>query len=235
MADRSEIPSEHSAAKALEQSFRTLGEEKARARRGSRRLRPARVVIEIALVLSVSGAVAVATRTGFHDESPVRSDADAGEAARVSVAQRPALATAVDPVDSFGWGVRVYQDGRGETCVVGGRLIRGRLGVVQNGQFHELAADVPGQCANLAKMHAVVAVRNYGVSAGVRRTLVYGIVDRTVTRVAFGTRLPGRRVRIAADGTYVFAAVGAHALGGQRLFISTPSRVRSQPLGPGSP
>jgi hypothetical protein len=229
MDDRVEIPPEHTALKSLEQSFREAGEERRRARRSERRRRHLRSALAtVAAVAAASGSAVIAKKVFLSDGPPVRAGGGAGE---VPADRRPALATAADPVDRYGWGVRISYRPTGETCALAGRLLRGRLGVMQNGSFRELAAGVPGQCIDMAAEHALVAVRNYGAGAGVARTVVYGIVDRTVTGVGIGRTAPGRQIPIADDGTFVYAVRGARALDGQRAFVVGADGVRARTLG----
>jgi hypothetical protein len=233
MAGRVEIPPEHTALKALEQTFRAAGEEKERLRRLERRRTRRRAMLAtVAAIVAASGTAAIATKV-FDSNGPPSRAVDEGEVARVPADRRPALATAADPVDQYGWGVRIYQARAGKTCALAGRLLHGRLGAAQNGQFHEFAADVPGQCGDLAASHALVAVRNYGsaATAGATRTVVYGIVDRTVKGIGIGRTAPGRQIPIADDGTFVYAVQGVRTLAGQRAFVAGAGGVRSLPLG----
>jgi hypothetical protein len=234
MAGRVEIPPEHSALKSLEHTFRAAGEEKQRLRRlERRRVRRRAMLATVAAIAAASGSAAIATKVLDNDDSPVRArDAATGELAPAPADRRLALATAADPVDRYGWGVRIYQGRTGETCAVAGRVLRGRLGVVQNGRFHELPAGVPGQCADLTVEHALVAVRSYAAGAGVMRTVVYGTADRTVTGIAIGRTAPGRQISVADDGTFVYAVRGARALRGQRVFVTGADGVRSRTLAP---
>jgi hypothetical protein len=235
MAGRVEIPPEHTALKSLEQTFRAAGEEKERLRRLERRRTRRRAMLAtVAAIAAASGSVAVATNVFDKDDPPVRArDATTGELAPAPADRHLALASAADPVERHGWGVRIYQGRTGETCAVAGRLMQGRLGVIQNGRFREFAAGIPGQCADLAVEHALVAVRNYGAgaTAGATRTVVYGIVDRTVTGVGIGRTAPGRQIPVAADGTFVYPVQGVRTLAGQRAFVAGAGGVRSLPLG----
>jgi hypothetical protein len=233
MAGRTDIPPEHSALKSLEHIFRAAGEEKERIRRLERRRTRRRAMLAtVAVVATASGSVAIATNVLDNDDPPVRAGDAPGELARVPADRRPALATVADPVDRYGWGVRVYQGRTGDTCAVAGRVLRGRLGAIQNGRFRELPADVPGQCADLAVEHALVAVRSYAAGIGAARTVVYGVVDRTVTGIAIGRTSPGRQIPVAADGTFVYAVQGARAARGQRVFVTGADGVRSRTLAP---
>jgi hypothetical protein len=233
MPDHAEIPPEHTALKSLEQGFRVAGEERQRVRQSARRRSRRRsVLVTVASVIAVSGTAAIATKVFDNDDTPVRSGGAAtGALARVPADRRPGLASVADPVDRYGWGVRVYYGRTGETCAIAGRLLRGRLGVMQNGSFHELAAGVPGQCTDLAATHALVAVRNYAAGAGTVRTVVYGVVDRTVTGIGTGRRPPGRPIPVADDGTFVHVVLGTHALDGQRAFVTRTDGTRSLPVG----
>lgn len=233
MPDRAEIPPEHTALKSLEEGFRAAGEERQRVRRSERRrVRRRSVLVTVASVVVASGSVAIATKVFDNDNPPVQSGGAAtGALARVPADRRPGLASVADPVDRYGWGVRIYHGQTGETCAVVGRLLRGRLGVLENGSFRELAAGVPGQCGDVAAKHALVAVRNYGAGAGVTRTVVYGVVDRTVTRIAIGRAAPGHTIPVADDGTFVYVLLGTHALSDQRVFVERAGKVRSRTLG----
>jgi hypothetical protein len=233
MAGRVEIPPEHTALKSLEHTFRAAGEEKERIRRlARRRTRRRAMFATVAAIAAASGSAAIATNVFDNDDPPVRAgDATTGQVARAPADRRAALATATDPVDRYGWGVRIYQGRTGETCAVAGRVLRGRLGVIQNGRFRELPAGVPGQCTDLAVEHALVAVRNYAAGAGVVRTVVYGIVDRSVTGIGIGRTAPGRQIPVADDGTFVYAVRGTRALRGQRAFVARADGVHSRTLG----
>ena len=109
-----------------------------------------------------------------------------------------AQATARDPIDHRPWGLRTFKSASGETCLALGRVVGTRLGVVHVGQFKELPTRKGGVCGPLATQHMVMSSRDYFDSAiPGGRTVLYGIVDRTIVSLAPATR--DRRRRRGAD------------------------------------
>jgi hypothetical protein len=229
------IPPEHTAAKALEHAFRELGEERARARGAAPRRRVARIAGAAAVsVLAVAGA-ATGTRVFTGDGGEVRSDSPgAGDRVEPEPGYRQlAQASAADPVQEQRWGLRTFRSARGETCIVEGRIVRGRLGVVHNGQFKEFSARTPpAVCGPLERDHITMIDRNYSdtdISGG--RTLFYGVVDRTITSLTVRLGDDATPLDVAADGSFIAVRRGVDAFRGAQLVFEGPGGHRTQPLG----
>lgn len=244
MADSPKIPDgpAHASTRALYEEFRERGEEQAvatKARRGRRRRRMRsavpRTVMAVVTVLVATAIASVGTRV-FTDDGAMVQPGDSPTSLRpVPPDRRLAMATAPDPVEKYPWGVRVYYAGTGDTCVVVGRIVNGRLGLVGSGRFTELSANVPGRCANIAEHHVLAAVRSYGAASGMARTVLYGVADRTVRSIAIASASGSRDVVIAPDGTFVLALEGDHALERAELRVSGASGTERRPLGPPAP
>ena len=232
----SRIPPEHTAARALESSLRTLGQQRARARRPRRRaLRLAPRVVTIALTaLMLVAVAATGTKLFLGDGGTVEPDPAklAGGLDAAPSHRRLAAASAADPVADQPWGLRLFKNANGDTCLTLGRVVGGRLGIVRRGQFKELPARATGMCAPLEDRHVVMAVRDFtdSVVAG-GRSVLYGIVDRTVTglelRAANGSWSP---VAIKADGTFVAVRPGWKAFRQTQLVVAGPAGHRTVAL-----
>jgi hypothetical protein len=236
------IPSgpEYKATRALEQSFRQLGKDRAVEMRTERRRHHRRLALRAVAtgvgVLVVGGGVAVGTKVFVQDDGSVGAGQRPPERVqRVPADRRLAEATAADPVERAPWGVRVYQSVQGTTCVVAGRVVGGRLGVLQSGRFKELASDAPGSCANLIEDHLVATVRNYGAVSGGARTVLFGVGDRTVQHVVIDRGGRSTDVPIAADGTFVLAFEGDHVLRSANLRVTSTAGTTVHRLGAGGP
>ncbi|MES1192953.1 MAG: hypothetical protein ABUM26_01405, partial [Solirubrobacterales bacterium] len=135
------IPLEHTAARALEDSFRALGEQRVRARRPRRRA--SRYVPRVAVValttLMLVAVAATGTKVFLGDGGTIDAD-PAGLEGRVDPSpsyRQLALASAPDPVERQPWGLRLFKSANGDTCLTLGRVVGNRLGVVRQGQFQE--------------------------------------------------------------------------------------------------
>jgi hypothetical protein len=140
-------------------------------------------------------------------------------------------AVAVDPTrPTVRWGVGVYpsQNGR-ETCLLAGRVRGHGLGVEQDGRFTSLSKDAPGSCDDIDVQHAIFTTRSYFNATG-DRTLLYGLVDRTVTSLHLG--FPGalKELDVANDGTFIVVAAGPNALRGQQFQIASTSGIERYTL-----
>jgi hypothetical protein len=234
----SRIPPEHEAARALEESFRRLGEERAaqarrerRPRRGRRAWPVGRSVAVAAAGLLAASAVAAGTKVFVADEGPLKGDSSPGAAVeRAPGDRRLALAMARDPAEREPWGLRVYTSKQGRSCLVLGRVVDGRLGRLQSGRFAELPSDAAGSCGDLTRDHVLIVAQAYPLMAG-GRTVLFGLADRTIQRLdLLAADGSARRVPIAADGTYAVALPGADALQRMRLRIAGSRGVTTRRL-----
>lgn len=222
-----DVRDEHRAADELAEHFRRLGRERARGRR--RRGRTA----GLATVAAVLSASAVAGATGlFGGTGPeVETTPDLGPGlSRVPADERVAQATVVDPSGGLPWGVRVYTSRRAETCVVTGRVRDGRLGRLSDSRFRPLPAEQPGFCADLAEQGLVATVRVYGADYG-ERSVLYGIVDRSVVGVALRGPEGTSSVTVASDGTFIAVRKGLSAFAGTTLVADRGSGQTDLRLG----
>ena len=181
------IPPEHTAARALEESFRVLGEERAevQGRRRRRMPRGTRRTVLIALTaLMLVAVAATGTKVFVGDGGILHSDTQ-GLEGRLDPAphyRQLAQASAPDPRERQPWGLRTFLSAKGDTCIALGRVVGGRLGVIRNGQFKELPTRTGGVCGALGDQHIVMTARRYAAATIPNgRTIVYGVVDRTVT------------------------------------------------------
>lgn len=231
------IPLDHTAARALEDAFRTLAEQRAQPRRPRRRApryAPRVVVIALTALLLVAVA-ATGTKVFLGDGGTIDAD-PAGLKGRVDPApsyRQLALVSAPDPVERQPWGLRLFKSANGDTCLTLGRVVGNRLGIVRQGQFQEFPTRAAGMCAPLGERHVVMAVRDFtdSVIAGSRGVL-FGIVDRTVTglklRAASGRWLP---VEVKADGTFVVVRPGWKAFRQTELVVESSTGHRTVALG----
>jgi hypothetical protein len=237
------IPPEHPAAKSLEHSFRALGEERARARgQSGRRRRPAgagRVALAAATSVLVVAGAATGTKVFLADGGTVDPDTQGlqGVGGRIQPAphdRQLAQATTAEPAGGPPWGVGTYKSAKGDTCLVLGRVVGGRLGVIREGRFRQLTTRTGGLCAKLGTDHAVFTVRGYYPGTpSASRAVLYGIVDRTVTRAQLLPSAGGRtaEVEIAPDGTFVVVRRGAEPFRGTRLVFDGSAGREVRPLG----
>jgi hypothetical protein len=232
------IPPEHVAAKALEDSFRRLGEERVRSRRRRPRWNLSRPVVAAITSLLVVAGVATGTKAFLGDGGALRPDAPGlkdptGHRDLGPSFLQLAQAKAADPGGAQPWGLRTYQSAGDETCVIVGRIVGRRLGVIRQGQFKELAKSAGGLCGPLDAVHVVASLRFPARSEPSSATVVFGIVDRTVTSVrireAAGTET---RVHIAPDGTFLVVRAAAAAFHLSRLVIDGSTGRRVQTLAP---
>jgi hypothetical protein len=232
----SEIPREHEAARALQREFERLGRERAAAagatarRRGPRRRR----TLVLALVATLLLAAVAAAATGLlWDDDPVSSEREplspalerAPGDARLSPVRVP------DPVEGPPWGARTYTSRLGLPCIYVGRVQAGRLGLVRDGRFAPYTGRVGGQCATEPDQHLTFSVRRSSEPDG-GRSLVYGLVDRTVTSVALLRGVRRETLPIAPDGVFLHVSAGAEALRGAQLETVVAGRVRRTALLP---
>ena len=236
----SRIPPEHPAAKSLEHAFRALGAEQAAERereRGRRRGRGSTRLVVLAAVTSALavGGVATGTKLFTGDGGMLRPDVPGtkdpeGRQDFSPSDRQPAVASAPDPLGGQSWGLRTYKSEGGQTCVFPGRLMGRRLGVIRQGQFKELPAATGGLCGPVQRLHVVLGLRGYGTG----RTVLYGVVDRTVRRLHL-LSVAGRtnEVAIASDGTFLVVRPGRRAFRLTQLVIDGAGGRRVQALDPG--
>lgn len=232
------IPPEHTAARALEDSFRTLGEQRARARRPPRRAsRSAPRVVAIALTsLLVAAVAATGTKVFLGDGGVLDSNANDldGRVAPAPAYRQLAQASARDPLDHRAWGIRTFKSAGGEICLALGRIVGKRLGAVRVGQFKELPVRASGVCGPLERQHMVMTSRVYFDSAiDGGRTVLYGIVDRSITKLGLASA-SGRdsAVPIAPDGTFIVVRTGTAAFAHDRLVAEGSARRQVRSFGP---
>jgi hypothetical protein len=232
------IPPEHTAARALEDSFRELGEQRARARPPRRRAtrHVPRVVLIALTVLLLVAVAATGTKLFLDDDGTVKSDPK-GPRHHVEPApshRQVALASAADPAERLPWGLQLSENAAGDTCLALGRIVGGRPGALRSGRFQELPARAGGLCGPLEDRHVVVATRSFPDSAiPGSRGVLFGIVDRTVTRLqlrsATGARSP---IAVQADGTFVVVRRGQDAFRGAQLVLEGSTGRRAVLLRP---
>jgi hypothetical protein len=231
------IPPEHTAARALEESFRRLGDERVRARRRRPRWSLSRPVVAAVASLLVVAGVATGTKVFIGDGGAVHPDTgglhDPAEQHDLTPSDRQlAQARAADPGGAEPWGLRTYQSAGDETCVIVGRIVGGRLGLIRAGQFKELATGSGGVCGALEIAHFVLSLRAYEPTEAARRWALYGIVDRTVTRLhvlsVTGKSTP---LEIAPDGTFLVVTDTVNPFHLAHLVVDGATGRRVQPLG----
>jgi hypothetical protein len=236
------IPPEHTAARALEDSFRMLGQERKRTwadtrqpwRHVSRRLPRAAVTALTGLMLVAVAATGTKVFVGDGGQLPPDPAGAKGHLAPAPAYRQLAQAVARDPIDHRPWGLRTFKSAGGETCLALGRVVGTRLGVVHVGQFKELPTRKGGVCGPLASQHMVMSSRNYFDSAiDGGRTALYGIVDRSITKLGL-YRATGRgtAVPIAPDGTFIVVRTGTAAFAHDRLVAEGSAGRQVRAFGP---
>jgi hypothetical protein len=226
----SRIPDHRPAARALEESFRQLGEERALTdappeRERQRRRRPrgtTRVLVIAITALMLAAVAATGTKVFLADGGSVPDEKQVPTQLRQAPAYRQlAQARAKDPSERVPWGVRVYTGASGQSCIIPGRVVGNRLGDVRNGRFTEIPSGAPAICASLDREHVLVLARRYSalaVAGG--RSAVFGIVDRTVTRLRIvSAQGDSAAVPIAADGTFIVIRKGLRAFHSAQVVV----------------
>jgi hypothetical protein len=228
------IPDSHPAARDLQRQFAELGRRQQGAARRVRRRRGLSVrrpAVLAAALLGLAAAGAGATKLLVADQpGRVAGDAGAGEGLRQAPRDaRLASAVTADPGGGLPWGLRTYVNTSGDTCLVVGRLLHGRLGVLQSGRFQELASDVPGHCESGGD-HLFFSRTTYG-AGGDYRTVLLGLADRQVRAVMLRTGSREVPVQIGDDGSFLVVLAGRDALDGARLTARTAdgTSVRTLP------
>jgi hypothetical protein len=229
------IPPEREATRSLEQSFRQLGEERRREQRRSRGPRRTGSALAIAgAVICIGAAGATGTKVFLADGGSQSTGPDVPDRLKRAPADRRlAQARAADPREPYPWGLRAYVGAKGDSCILIGRVVGARLGDVRSGRFKETPVGAPALCTPLED-HALVTIRKYGdVSIPRGRTVLYGVVDRTITRLGLRTLTrPVTRIPIAADGSFVLVMMGVKPLRHTQLRIQhSDGRVTSRILG----
>jgi hypothetical protein len=190
---------------------RTVTETEKSSRRRTRR-RFGRTVLVAIVGLLVLGGGAVATKVFVADDGSVPVEPDPGrDIAQTPGDRRLGAARAKDPKNAHIWGVRVYYNDRGDSCVLVGVVSGRRLGEIKAGKFKEYTKATPGLCDNLSD-HILTTARAY-VDSAEPRTVLYGVVDRSIVTLDLQTP-DGRRhpIPIAPDGSYVLPLVGRRPL-----------------------
>jgi hypothetical protein len=221
----SDIPPDRRSTHELYEQFRVAGQRKARLDRQVRRRRrlqqiPGPVLGAVLGFLVVGGGFAVGTKVFTSDDGTTIASRDAGRQVRQAPADRRlARATAADPrVEDARWGLLVYQNTAGATCVVPGRLVDAHIGRVQGGRFAAYGADPSGaMCGTTTREPLLLWTRSFAIGDATR-TALYGIADRTVTDVRLADS--GEAVPIAPDGTFLLVGVGDRPFAGRRLRVT---------------
>jgi hypothetical protein len=204
------------------------------ARRQRRRRRTAALGTTGLVILVAGGTTAVGTKVFEGDGGSVSVDQQGPpELKRVPADRRLAAAQAADPAESAPWGLRLYTGVGSKTCVVVGRVVRGRLGVLQSARFTELPANAPGACGDLTRSgdHVFATWRTYGAASG-SRTILYGAADRTIQALSFGRDGNFASIPIARDGTFIVVLSGTDTLRGRELRVRSGNGVVVKPMAP---
>ena len=235
-----DIPPDRRSTHELYEQFREAGARKARIQRQVRRRAllqhvPGPALGAVLAFLVVGGGIAVGTKVFVADDAPVVGDGDPGrDVGRSPGDQRVAQATAIDPVVGRArWGMRVYTNDQGASCAVAGRLVGARVGRVVDGRFHEYPDDVVNACNDLSTDHASVVKRPDAIDDQ-PRVLLFGVVDRTVTALAYGPPDAPAPLPVAADGSYLVLAAGTHPFAGQVLRVTRGTESKDISLQPPS-
>jgi hypothetical protein len=231
------IAPEHPAARSLEESFRELGDARARDRR-RRAPRGTRRVLVIGLTALLIAAVGAAGRKDFLGDGGTLKPVFHGRAARLKPApgfQQLTRARAADPDRSrLPWGLRTSKAAAGGTCLTVGRIDGGRIGTVVAGRFTALSAAATGRCGDLAAAHVLTVLTSAGDRAdGSGRSVLGGIVDRAVRSLGITSGSGATRpVALATDGSFVVVRRGARSFAGDHLVVDAAAGRRQLPLGP---
>lgn len=230
-----DIPPDRRSTHELYEQFRDAGQRKAKLDRAVRRRRwiqhvPGPVLGAVLAFLVVGSGIAVGTKV-FDGDDGTTLHGDKGAPGSVQAApadRRLARASVADPtVGGARWGLLIYQNTRGDTCVAAGRLVGNRVGRVSGGHFAAYAGSPPGaQCPTATHDPLMLMQKHYRIGDEVR-TLVYGVADRTVTTL----RLAGASgpIPIAPDGSFLIVGIGNHPFLNRHLRITrgtTTSDIR---------
>ncbi|MFL5844311.1 MAG: hypothetical protein ACJ762_06425 [Solirubrobacteraceae bacterium] len=227
------IPDDHEAARALRDEFDRLGREHghatpaplARAHRRSRALLATLAIGLGAGAVAVAGSQLLDGQTSGDHRSVGDRDAPAPADAKLSEVRRP------DPSGGLAWGLRIYTSKLGLPCVMVGRVKDRRLGSEDNGRLLAYPPDAPGLCATSQADHAAFSVRRTATPAP-GRTVIYGVVDRSVSSVIIHPR-PGRSrpVPVADDGGFLLVESGPEALRSATITLTVAGVKRTSRLG----
>jgi hypothetical protein len=226
-----DIPPERRSTNELYEQFRDAGERKARLdRKVRRRARlqqiPGPVLGAVLAFLLVGGGVAIGPEVFTSDTgATLTGRGGSGEVRQAPADRRLARAAVTDPrVAGARWGLLIYQDTQGQTCAAPGRLVGGEVGIVQGGRFSAYAQSPPGaQCGRPTQSSLLAWVRYYRI-AEQKRSLLYGVADRTVTDLRIiGASTP---VPIAPDGSFLVVGVGDHAFHGSTLRVTSGATTK---------
>lgn len=227
------IPDDHEAARALRDEFDRLGREQGQVRpvptdRLHRRWRAGLVTLAVALgagAVAVAGSQLLDGATSGDRHSVPRHDVPARSDTKLSALRVP------DPAGGLPWGVRLYTSKLGLPCVLVGRVKDDHLGVPSGGRFLRYPLDAPGLCSDSKDEHAAFAVRRTSTPAP-GRTLVYGVVDRTVSSVVIHPEA-GRSqpVTVADDGGFLLVEASPGAMRSATITMTVAGRKRTSRLG----
>lgn len=201
-------------------------------RRKRRRLAPRTALIaSLGLLLTGTGG-AIATKAFIAQNGSVNVEHDPGKGFTQSPADRRlGAAHAKDPNNPNTWGIRIYYNTRGETCALTGILNNGRLGRLIDGKFKALPQGTTGNCHNMHD-HILITTRTY-TDTPQPRTILYGTVDRTITKLQLHTpNQPTTNIPIAPDGTYLLPLTGHQPLTNATLTTNTTTHNLNTPTPP---
>ncbi|HEX2084690.1 MAG TPA: hypothetical protein VHF89_03335 [Solirubrobacteraceae bacterium] len=99
------------------------------------------------------------------------------------------------------WSVVVFRSRDGRTCTAVGRNVRGRVGAINDGEFHEYPIHEGASCMDLTKIPAGATVGS-GAEPHVRTT-VHGLAGPDVERIVLTTPEGTRDLPIVRRGAFL--------------------------------
>lgn len=158
------------------------------------------VAVLAAIVVGIATASVVTTGTAAQQPPTGRDELPSGSV--------QTGAPVADPHGGPPWAVRIFDGDSSQRCIVAGRTDGEAFGPVDaEGRIHDTGAVASGSCTDPADGPVQVAVERFGDSAGGGpRSVVFGIVDATVTRVEVSA--PGVQRGVALDAARTFLVLG---------------------------
>jgi hypothetical protein len=223
---KSQIPVDHTAARALYDAFVALGRDEPQQSASStaprsRRARRAAVLVPIVL-LSLATA-AGAARVLLDDGPAVKGEPQVPRVLRPAQHDADLAATRTsDPDGILPWGVRLYPSAAGGRCAIVGQVKGSMLGVLRGRRYSPLAPNAPGTCARPGA-HVLIAQQKSNTGSG-RRDVLFGFADRSILAIAIVDGPSRREVPIAVDGSFV--AVSGAAFHGTLVIATKTGDIR---------